>query len=102
MDRSDVITLITETVTADSSGVERTAITSRTIYAQVDSITRAEFYDAGRSGLNPEYKFTVFSGDYMGETIVEYNSKRYAVYRTYLARNDMMELYAQREGGTNG
>ena len=102
MDRSDIITLITETVTADSSGVERTATTSRTVFAQVDSITRSEFFEAGRSGLNPAFKFIVFAGDYEGETIVEYNGKQYAIYRTYLARDDRLELYAQREGGTNG
>lgn len=102
MDRSDIITLITETVTADSSGVERTATASRTVFAQVDSITRSEFFEAGRSGLNPAFKFIVFAGDYAGETIAEYKGKRYAVYRTYLARDDRMELYAQREGGTNG
>lgn len=102
MDRSDTITLIGETVTADSSGVERTTPTRRTIFAQVDSITRAEFIEAGRAGLNPQYKFVVFAGDYEGETIAEYKCKRYAIYRTYLARDDRLELYAQREGGTNG
>lgn len=102
MDRSDVITLISETVTADASGVERTTTTSRTIFAQVDSITRAEFFEAGRAGLNPQFKFVVFAGDYEGETIAEYKGKRYAIYRTYLARDDRLELYAQREGGTNG
>ena len=102
MDRSDTITLIGETVTADSSGVERSTPTSRTIFAQVDNITRAEFFEAGRAGLNPQFKFVVFAGDYEGETIVKYNGKRYAVYRTYLARDDRLELYAQREGGTNG
>lgn len=102
MDRSDTITLIGETVTADASGVERTTPTRRTIFAQVDSITRAEFFEAGRAGLNPQYKFVVFAGDYEGETIAEYKCKRYAIYRTYLARDDRLELYAQREGGTNG
>ena len=102
MDRSDVITLIKETITIDSSGVERSTQTRLTVFAQVESITRSEFYDAGRSGLNPEFKFTIFAGDYCGETLVEYAGKKYAVYRTYLARNDNLELYVQREGGVNG
>jgi hypothetical protein len=69
---------------------------------QVNSVTRNEFFEAGRNGLNPEYVFRVFFGDYDGERIVEYKGKRYGVYRTYHGRNDMMELYAERKGGTNG
>lgn len=102
MDRSDTIKLISETITVNSYGVEVTNRTYREVFAQVDSITRAEFFDAGRSGLNPEFKFTVFAGDYAGETLVEYAGKAYAVYRTYLGRNDNLELYVQREGGANG
>ena len=66
------------------------------------SVSRREFYEAGRNGLNPEYMFTVFAGDYNGERVVEYNGARYAVYRTYRTRTDYIEIYAQREGGTNG
>lgn len=102
MDRTDVILLISETYEADANGVEQPVRVSRQVYCQVNSITRAEFFDAGRSGLNPEYMFTMFFGDYDGESIVEYAGKRYAVYRTYLGRNDTLELYVQREGGTNG
>jgi hypothetical protein len=68
---------------------------------QVDSITRAEFFEGGRNGLNPEFKFTMFFGDYSGESIVEYQGKTYAVYRTYLRRTDIIELYVERKGGTN-
>lgn len=102
MDRSQTITLITETRTQDDYGVWRTSETKTDVFCQVSSVTRAEFFDAGRNGLNPEYVFTMFFGDYNGERIVEYNGKRYAVYRTYHARTDIIELYVQREGGVNG
>jgi hypothetical protein len=68
----------------------------------VGSITQSEFYEGGRNGLNPEYRFTVFFADYEDETIIEYKGKRYSVYRTYLPRNDRLELYVERKGGTNG
>lgn len=45
---------------------------------------------------------TMFVGDYNGEKLVEYNGETYAVYRTYLAKNDTIELYVERKGGTNG
>lgn len=102
MDRSDTIHLIREVYAPDEAGVERPVRESREVYAQVDSVTRAEFFDAGRSGLNPEFRFTMFAGDYAGETMVKYAGKTYAVYRTFLGRNDTIELYVQREGGANG
>lgn len=67
----------------------------------VESVTRAEFFEAGRNGLNPEYVFTLFFGDYCGERVVVFNGNRYSVYRVYQAKNDIVELYVQREGGTN-
>jgi len=102
MDRSDVILLIRETFEQDETGVEQPVRESRPVYCQVNSITRSEFFEAGRSGLNPEFMFSMFFGDYAGETIVEYAGKRYAVYRTYRGRNDTLEVYVQREGGENG
>lgn len=102
MDRTDVILLIRETYEADENGVEQPVRDSRPVFVQVNSITRSEFFEAGRSGLNPEFMFSMFFGDYAGETIVEYAGKRYAVYRTYRGRNDTLEVYVQREGGTNG
>lgn len=102
MDRSTVIKLIAETKTKNEYGVFETQTTSREVYAQVQSITRAEFFDAGRNGLNPEFEFTMFFGDYEGEKLVEYNGNTYAVYRTYQGRNDTIELYVERKGGTNG
>ncbi len=102
MDRSDVIKLISVTRTQDKYGQFVDTETSRQVYCQVGSITQSEFYEGGRNGLNPEYRFTVFFADYEDETIIEYKGKRYAVYRTYLARNDKLELYVERKGGTNG
>ena len=102
MDRSNIIWLIKETQTQDEYGVWRTTYTRRRIFCDVKSVTRDEFFEGGRNGLNPEYQFTVFGPDYENERIVEYNGQNYAVYRTYLARTDMLEIYVQREGGTNG
>lgn len=101
MDRSDVINLISESRAQDDYGRWIATKTSKQVMCQVDSITRAEFFEGGRNGLNPEFKFTMFFGDYSGESIVEYQGKTYAVYRTYLRRTDIIELYVERKGGTN-
>lgn len=102
MDRSTPITLLAATKTQNAVGVWEESYTPRTVFAQVDSVTRAEFFDGGRNGLNPEYRFTLFFGDYAGERVLEYNGETYAIYRTYHARTDIIELYTERKGGTNG
>lgn len=102
MDRSQVITLIAETKTQDANGVWQTTTTTRDVFCQVDSVTRQEFFEAGRNGLNPEYRFTLFFGDYEGERTVSYNGNTYGVYRVYQGRTDTLELYVERKGGTNG
>lgn len=104
MDKSDVITLLKTTLTVDEYGVERRQTEGRDVYCQVDSVTRSEFFapQGGRSGLNPEYRFRIFEGDYQKEVEVVYHGRTFSVYRTYYARNDVVELYVERKGGSNG
>lgn len=99
MDRSTPIRLISVTCAPDEYGVKQPTETLKKVYANVKSVTRAEFFDGGRNGLNPELVFSVFFGDYSGEKILEYNGTRYTVYRTYQLRNDALELYAERREG---
>ena len=102
MDRSEVITLLGETQTQNEFGVWVPERTSKDIFCQVNSVTRAEFFEGGRNGLNPEFRFTVFFGDYNGEREVIFKGNSYSVYRTYHARTDELELYVERKGGSNG
>lgn len=102
MDRSNVLTLVGSTKTQNAFGVWEEKRTERDVFCQVDSVTRAEFFEGGRNGLNPEFRFTMFFGDYEGERECIFNGKTYAVYRTYHARTDEIELYVERKGGTNG
>lgn len=98
----DVLELLTVTTEKDARGVQKKTVTPRAVFCKRRSISRSEFFDAGRNGLNPEFVFDVFAGDYAGETLCRYGGMSYAIYRTYLADSDYIELYAQREGGANG
>lgn len=99
----DVIVLTAYTFVKDDYGVARKTETTLQVFAKVESITRQEFYHAGRNGLNPAFKFTVFAGDYSGETVCIYNGNQYGIYRTFhVPGTDYIELYAERKGGTNG
>lgn len=102
MDRSNVIKLITETKTKNSYGVYETVLTYKQVFCNVSSVTMSEFFEGGRTGLKPEYRITMFSGDYDGEQLLEYEGKSYAIYRTYKKTTDTIELYVERKGGTNG
>lgn len=96
---TDTITLIKQTtIVLDEIGNETYTETSREVFCEVYSITQSEFYAAANTELNPEFRFTIFFGDYEGESILEYQNVRYAIYRTYRA-GDNLELYAERKIG---
>jgi len=102
LDRSNVITLVSYARTQDNNGVWRDGVeTTKDIFCQVDSVSASEFFSGGQHGLKPEYRFTVFFGDYNGEKIVIYNGVKYSVYRTYHPRTDDLELYVSKDVGDN-
>lgn len=95
---TDVITLITQTITTDKYGNEEATETEKKVFCEVDSISQTEFFAAENTELNPEYKFTIFFGDYDGQALVKFNGARYSVYRTYRTGDDL-ELYTERKIG---
>lgn len=99
MDRSSVIYLIGEAFEQNSIGAQVPTETRRMVFANVTSVSADEWFEGGRNGLNPELRFRMFKYDYHGEEIIEYKGQRYAVYRTYEARNDILELYVERKKG---
>jgi SPP1 family predicted phage head-tail adaptor len=76
----------------------------REVMARVESAGRSEFFSAGQSGFKPEYRFTVFHGEYQGEDECEYEGTLYAIYRTYrVPGTDDLELYVRLKVGlSNG
>lgn len=100
MDRSHTLTLIAESYELDELLVMQKTETKRIVFCDVRSVTQSEWFEGGRNGLNPEYRFTMFAPEYHGETVCEFNGVRYAIYRTYLERNELIELYVQKEQGS--
>lgn len=99
MDRSEVCYLITTTHTRDENGIMQASETEQRVFCNVQSVSASEWFEGGRSGLNPAYRFTMFEPDYNGQEIVRFNGARYAIYRTYHTKDNMIELYVQKEGG---
>lgn len=100
MDRSTPIYLITEYNQEDQFGVLQPTLSRRLVYANVTSVSQGEWMDGGRIGLNPEYRMTMFAFDYANEKELVYNGSVFSIYRTYMGRNNMIELYVQRKQGT--
>lgn len=109
--------LIKKNYAQDRRGVWKWTEERRRVFCQTGSVSRTEFFEAGRSGLNPAFVLTVFAGDYDGEDMVEYEGKAYGIYRTYQSKGnsyvgvntklrqdllkDYVELYLEEKGGVN-
>lgn len=99
MDRSNVIYLISNNPQQSELGVWVDNITSRKVYAEVSSVGQNEWYEGGRNGLNPQYRFRMFAPDYHGESLLMYNGVAYSIYRTYIDRNEVIDLYTEYKKG---
>ena len=93
--------LIKETTTFDSIGQPITSESSTTLIAEVRSASQSEFMQGRQDGLSPAYVFRISVFGYNGETICEFGGNRYSIYRTYQADENYIELYAEREVGSN-
>lgn len=99
MDKSRILTLIGVSYTSGDLEQQIPEEYPRDVFCNVSSVSSSELFDAGRSGLNAEYRVTMFAYDYHGEQIAVLDGIRYGVYRTYLGRNDTIELYLERKAG---
>lgn len=99
MDRSNVIYLIAYNQTQDTFGVWKKTMDKTKVYCDVVSVSQAEWYEGSRNGLNPQLRFTVFRYDYHGEQAIEYEGVTYAIYRTYVGRNETIDLYCEIKKG---
>lgn len=98
----NVLILFSTSYTPNEYGVDIPSNTRKEVFCKKKSITRNEFFEAGRNGLNPQFMFEIFKGEYAGESICEYNGQTYAIYRVFETDGDYIELYVERKGGTNG
>ena len=75
--------------------------TTKSIFADISSVSQTEFFSAGRIGLQPSLKAVIYDFEYEGEPIVKWNNKLYSVYRTYaVPGTDKLELYLEEKEGT--
>ena len=97
--RDDVIRLVSFTIVEDKIGNQIEQETLKQVFCTVESISQSEYFQGSQSGLKPQIKVTICEFDYSNEIEVEYNLKRYAVYRTYLRNDERIELYLTIKAG---
>lgn len=99
MNKTDVIYLVSTAYTENQYGVMVGTDTERKVFCNVSSISQREWFEGGRNGLNPEYKFAIYGFEYQGEKVVKYQNDYYTIYRTYMTDYNEIELYAERKQG---
>ena len=83
---SDKITLFYEdhTPATDEAGFTLPQIgDSVTVFANKKAVGYREFFLAKQAGHTEQMKFDIFAAEYNGQTLAEYEGKRYRVLRTY-------------------
>ena len=60
MSKSAAAYLVTESFTKDSFGIYGKTMQKRKVYVDVSSVNANEWFEGGRNGLNPEYRFRMF------------------------------------------
>ena len=95
----DLVEIVTEKDSLNQV-VEKTR-TTKTVFAEIGSVSQTEFFSAGRLGFQPSLKATIYDFEYNQEPIVKFNGKLYSVYRMYYVNGtDKLELYLEERGGT--
>lgn len=100
MDRSNIIYLISTEYTQNALKQYVYTPTRRQVYCSVSSVSQTEWFEGGRNGLNPQLRFTMFAPDYHGESELEFEGVTYTIYRTYLGKNEFIDLYTELKKGT--
>lgn len=95
----DVINLIKVKNSKNNMGDTVDIESSRQVYANKKSIRQSEFYQAAANGLKPELMFEIRYAEYQGETLLEYNNKKYTIIRQFSKNDEIVELIC--EGAVN-
>lgn len=99
MNKSNVAYLVADSYEQNDYGVQEKTQSKRKVYVGVSSVTGQEWFEGGRNGLNPQYRFTMFLYDYEGEDVIEFEGVAYTIYRTYVRNQDEIELYVEKRKG---
>jgi hypothetical protein len=93
MTLNDTIKLVDVVVTEDADGYETTAETLTEVKCgSGNGVTRTEFYEAMKAGMELSAAFEMWACDYGGHKLIEHKGKRYKVERAFPMQDGVMQL----------
>jgi SPP1 family predicted phage head-tail adaptor len=96
----DVCFLLIITSTKDELGQNIESVTPVMAYCAKLGISRAEFSAAGNLGHKPLLLLVIDSDEYDNEIRLEYNRTIYTIYKSFMRKDGLTELYCEvRAGG---
>lgn len=93
----DVVTLKAVTEGRDADGFPKETITETTVFADVSSTKRSEFYAARQAGISLALTVKLRAADYDGQERLSYEGKEYKVERAYTEAREYYELIIDTE-----
>lgn len=91
---NDECMLITQSATVNDLGIQAdTADEATPVYCAHLSVEGKEYYEAAQQGLRPEMILAIHTEEYDGQEYVDFDGKRYAIYRRYDRADGLTELY---------
>ena len=69
------------------------------VYCGRLSVDGKEYYDAAQQGLHPEIVLAVYREEYGGQHYVDFDGRRYTIYRPYERTDGLIELYCTQKVG---
>ncbi len=93
MTLNDTIKLVDVVTTEDADGYETTV--EKLTEVKCDSgngVTRTEFYEAYKAGLELSAAFEMWACDYEGQKVIEHRGKRYKVERAFPLGDGVIQL----------
>lgn len=91
--------LVTETLTKDTTGQSIAKTTTTDCIGTLKSVYQDEFYKAEQAGIRPKGVIEMSSFDYGGQTKLKIGSQTFTIYRTYEVGTDLIDLYYGERAG---
>jgi hypothetical protein len=95
----DTCNLIQTFSSKDDLGQAILAEKNYMVFCSKLSITRAEFNSAGSAGFKPDMMLVIDLDTYEQEKYLEYQAKKYSIYKTFARKDGFIELYCEEKQG---
>lgn len=93
--KDDVCFLMSTTIIVDELLQEIEVTLPELVYCATSSIGQREFSASIQAGLKADRTIIIDHDEYDGQKEVEYNRKKYSVYRTFVRDDGNIELYCE-------